>query len=100
VKIAIAILALLVTALSVIPCCAFDGAEERACLNDQHSEHQHECSVCSPFFSCATCPGFTISTPKYVLPDKPALPVKVLSLYSNYFASSYFSKFWQPPKLA
>jgi hypothetical protein len=101
VKAMIFILAIIVTALSVIPCCAFDGVEDnKACTEIEHSEHEHECSVCSPFFSCSSCAGFTLTTIKFVLAAKSVAPNKAVNLYSEKFTSSYFNNFWQPPKIS
>jgi hypothetical protein len=101
VKATIFILAVMVAALSVIPCCAFDGTEEqKACVEAEHAQHEHECSVCSPFFSCSTCPGFTFATLKVALAVAVKMPSKVFNLYSEKFTSSYFNSFWQPPKIS
>jgi hypothetical protein len=85
-------------ALSVTPCCAFDD-----CRQDHTSAttEQADNGVCSPFFSCTTCPGFTsTASSPVIVAGKPVYDNKPFSRYFNRFTACYFGKFWQPPKIA
>lgn len=95
------ILAFIVAIASLTPCCTEEGQGEEVAMAGQHQgpEEEDGCS-CSPFFACATCPGF-ISTAQSINIPAPAeyLPawfVKDLP----YFSSLYTSAPWQPPRTA
>src|SRR6476659_4138475 len=94
------IMAVIVLALSYIPCsdvisiCEKSKMEIRA----QHNETQQD-DICSPFCTCTCCAGFSIN---YNVPAIESLP-KLLNV--NY-SPSYFSALikialpvWQPPQL-
>jgi hypothetical protein len=52
-----------VVLLSVRPCCAdtCNGDDEVKELTGTNTPGKKDCKGCSPFFSCGTCVGFTIS---------------------------------------
>lgn len=91
------ILALVVMAGSVFPCC-----EEATCQDEQTATSSqgetHEKGSCSPFFACATCAGFVqiakqVSVPQPVL-QRPAHP----ETFAVFFTSTYYPSFFQPPR--
>jgi hypothetical protein len=119
VKILTICIMLLVSALSLVPCCA-PGAEvsndlsvsaSSDCCNsskcekdsDQKQEHESEdngCGSCSPFFACGSCPGFTFQAIDLSLSHIDLTASVSYSSYEVRVYSEYFNKKWQPPKIA
>jgi hypothetical protein len=92
------ILLLITTVGTFVPCCSLDDcctAEVAGTIN--HNKHKDE-GTCSPFFACATCPGFIELTKPIQLnfPETENLihhqSIVKLSL------PTYSSSFWQPPR--
>jgi len=85
--------------LFAVPCCSFDNCPEE--IEMQQANHQNEdadCGSCSPFFTCTSCSGFTVS---------PVLNPELIIFFSNNQYSAYIVSsmpdvdydFWQPPKI-
>ena len=100
------ILSVYVLVLSTVPCCADDNCidETKTEQSNQHSheDHQDGCGTCSPFLTCGTCVGFTLT--KFTLtfePSKVYLKTALLvPFHKNHFTSNFLSKIWQPPKIS
>jgi len=95
------IMAVIVLALSCIPCCDVSATCERSKMEIKGSQDNEtqQGDVCSPFCACTCCAGFSIN---YKVPGIQSLP-KLLDI--NY-SPSYFSALikialpiWQPPQL-
>ncbi|WP_317125610.1 DUF6660 family protein [Rufibacter latericius] len=93
------ILALLVFTLSVSPCCATDNCADEVANTEQKDTRSDDSGLCSPFYTCAACLGFT-------LPGLAYEPSILLIPTLNYPAGvklGVFSQFppsiWQPPKV-
>jgi hypothetical protein len=93
------ILALFVTALSIMPCCIDCDADNDKVITEQAPDN--DCAdECSPFYSCANCcVGFALNQPTLVtgaIDIQSVLPFtdykQPLQAYLNY-------SIWQPPKL-
>jgi hypothetical protein len=94
----VVILLIITTAGTLFPCCIVDECcAEQLATSSSHEKHQPE-GNCSPFFACATCPGFVgLSKPiQLVLPvsEKQVHHERIL----NFHLTSYASAFWQPPR--
>jgi hypothetical protein len=92
------ILLIITAAGTFIPCCGVDDccADEFAATSN-HKDHQSE-GTCSPFFACATCPGFVLLSDRIQIIQ----PVPVKQVHHeeivNHILSTYASSFWQPPR--
>jgi len=76
------------------------------CFNEQTTEQgqrqqdDQDCSdCCSPFMSCNTCNGFTVSVTSFSVQSFLFYSDLKVSLYDENFASEFFSSIWQPPKI-
>ncbi|WP_036151149.1 DUF6660 family protein [Maribacter forsetii] len=102
-KILCSILSLYVFLLSTVPCCWDDNCndEEKTELTENHSKDQQDdgCNTCSPFFSCGTCSGFVFINYSINFKKVHITKTKLVSVYKSKFASNFFAKIWQPPKL-
>jgi hypothetical protein len=85
--------------LLAVPCCSFDNCpEENIPIQTEHEEQNKDCGSCSPFFTCTSCSGFTVSA---------LINSELISFIShNQYPSFNVSivpdmnyDFWQPPKL-
>lgn len=92
-------LLLIITAAgSFIPCQDNDCCAES--LITSSTDHNHKEGTCSPFFSCATCPG-VVELPKLfqlVLPFVGRLQHH--EAMATFDLSAYPASFWQPPRIA
>jgi hypothetical protein len=93
------ILALYVLLLSIKPCLGDDN--DTSVKTEQSSHQDKDCNdVCSPFFICGTCSGFTLNIS---LVNFSATPFFIESNYPDYKQSSLsevFISIWQPPKIS
>ncbi|WP_394333085.1 DUF6660 family protein [Pontibacter chinhatensis] len=97
-KVLTIILALLVVMLSVSPCCITDNCATEV-KTEQADSHEDEADVCSPFYSCSSCLGFTL-TDFTAKPASPSTPSH--SLFAEFrqgFFPQYYHSIWQPPRL-
>lgn len=67
--------------------------------NSQNSDDDCCTGGCSPFNTCNTCSGFTISPASHVA--KPALNIKHSTpiFHTQQFISAFYGSIWQPPKI-
>lgn len=95
------ILALLVTFLSVFPCCTSDECGDEGVIENQHQEVPNENEgSCSPFLNCGSCAGFTAQTTQEENGIDDNLPVdKTTAHYPHRVTSEVINNIWQPPRL-
>jgi hypothetical protein len=92
-------LLLLVTLLGTFfPCCLVDECnDEELAASPKENKKQSE-GNCSPFFACATCPGFA----EMINPVPIIQPVKENQVHHETLAvfnlTTFASSFWQPPR--
>jgi hypothetical protein len=94
------LLLLITLAGTLYPCCLVDECNSEELATAKKENKQQPEGTCSPFFACATFPGFA-ELSKTVQIVKPFIvnqvhhetPV-VLNL------ATYASSFWQPPRLS
>ena len=82
------------------PCCLVDECNDEEVTTAQKENKQEPESNCSPFFACATCPGFTY-TSKTIQLIQPEQSIQVH--YPNaisFSLSTYSSSLLQPPRIA
>ncbi|WP_114782411.1 DUF6660 family protein [Botryobacter ruber] len=93
------LLALLVITLSVMPCCVAEECSEEEVTTEHADNHDSDADLCSPFYSCAACIGFTVSSFSIAI----AAPPADVSIYFVRYRQRLFSQFhqviWQPPKI-
>ncbi len=83
-----------------MPCCFDDACATEDTLTEQTDNHDNDAEVCSPFYSCAACIGFTVSDVEVerMVPvlqtDKPFVVSKQVYLPPFHHA------IWQPPKIS
>jgi hypothetical protein len=92
------ILSLIVFTGSVYPCCLEDDCHDEPTAVSSQQKYPEERGGCSPFFACATCPGFvhlerSISIPQPFIPGMAHFETPV-----KFFSSSYHSTLFQPPR--
>jgi len=93
------ILALMVLALSLSPCCGIsDGCDDQT---EQGSDSHNKCCTanCSPFFACGSCSGFSVNSQSTDLIV--SLPFSSTPHQAHYVANlAHLSlPVWQPPQL-
>ena len=104
-KIWVTLLSIVVLFLSTVPCSAFSKHSEcnveKNCKNDSHD---CECNgKCSPFYSCGTCIGFTITQTSVIISEKKEFATNEMLgpiFYDKFVNSSFTCKIWQPPKIS
>jgi len=98
------ILSVFTLLLVIFPCCLADNCfgEDDITERTNHKETgtAPNCELCSPFFSCHNCPGFTytLSSPKLILIFFPNTE-RYLAYFQD-FVSTFAPSIWQPPKIA
>ena len=87
--------------LAIKPCCADDNCQEKETEKTAtNSSHPEDCKECSPFFTCGSCSGFTISASFVQL--APSVNDYFLHRFTSYKEPSLQEishSVWQPPKL-
>ena len=80
------------------PCCLIDECSEDEITSAQNENKQKQEGTCSPFFACATCPGFAAM----LKPIQIAQPLLESPIHSEaviaFNLASYSASFWQPPR--
>ncbi|HEY1056172.1 MAG TPA: hypothetical protein VGE24_13595, partial [Emticicia sp.] len=79
--------------------CSNDSITEQS---DTHHD-DHECSNCSPFMTCGSCIGFTFHAFESILFTRIVSIIKdsaIVFFVVPDALSDFFSKIWQPPRLA
>ena len=86
--------------LFAIPCCSFDKCpDDKIAQEINHEKGDGDCGSCSPFFTCTSCSGFTVS---FEITNLEIAPAFAGQQYAGYILSSIpdvHYDFWQPPKL-
>ncbi|MFD2513478.1 DUF6660 family protein [Pontibacter locisalis] len=100
-KVLTTILALLIGIISVLPCCPTDSCTDEKSITEQNApdDHTQEGEVCSPFYSCAACIGFTLAGPSIAEAVFEATKPLVYTRQPASFFSSFHHAIWQPPKI-
>ncbi|WP_406843470.1 DUF6660 family protein [Flavobacterium soyae] len=106
-KICVTILSFIVLFLSTVPCSSYakhsQCGAEKSCDADSH-DCGNDCNgKCSPFYSCGTCIGFTISLFTAAISEKFIFTrdeTGQVPSYDKFVDSSFICKIWQPPKIA
>ncbi|MDR0833957.1 MAG: hypothetical protein LBN93_07235 [Candidatus Symbiothrix sp.] len=96
------IVALMVFTLSVAPQLVEQAKAEihQTCANSGDDDGAGCCDLCcSPFHSCGTCHGFTLSTSHLVVIPLQGKSLKLIS-YTQPHYSAFAGDIWQPPKLS
>ena len=93
------ILLLIVAVAAFTPCCTGEehGDESIAAEHHDSGEGDDGCS-CSPFFACATCPGFVSTDVPISIPAPADYRVSWFEGTLPSFSSAYTSVPWQPPR--
>ena len=80
------------------PCCLVDECNEEEIATAQKENKKQTEGNCSPFFACATCPGFAqMSKPVQII--QPVIENQVHHERLVVFnPTTYASSFWQPPR--
>jgi len=93
-----------ILAIYVLLLTAAPNLVEDKCFNEQTTEQRQnqqddQSDCCSPFMSCNTCNGFTVSYASFSVQSFLIYSDLKVSLYDENFASEFFSSIWQPPKI-
>jgi hypothetical protein len=92
------ILLIITAAGTFIPCCGIDDyCADQFAATSNHNGHQSE-GTCSPFFACATCPGFVMLSDRIQFIQPVAEKQVHHEGIVNHHLSRYVSFFWQPPR--
>lgn len=102
------ILAFYIIGLAAVPCCIIDNcpddkteqAEKHESGDEPACPADRDCGTCSPFFSCESCAGATISfqPPPFEFSSPETSPVYTVYQQSSLPYADF--DFWQPPKLS
>ncbi|MEO9894317.1 DUF6660 family protein [Aurantibacter sp.] len=103
------LLAIYILALAIRPCCEDSNCTEDDSYqttqvtdnhfnqdNDENKEHK---GICSPFYACGNCVGFTFTTVNFSLTPDEVLSTNLVSIYNPSFFSEFHIAIWQPPKI-
>jgi hypothetical protein len=94
------IFSFLVILLSVKPCCTDSDCDALVKTERGVDSKSKDCAGCSPFFSCGTCAGFTVT--KAVSAQLLVFPAKSKQAYAPYQqpdVKKIALSIWQPPQL-
>ncbi|QHS56645.1 hypothetical protein GWR56_14245 [Mucilaginibacter sp. 14171R-50] len=92
--------AFVVVYLAVKPCCTDSDCDAIAKTEQAAKSKAKSCAGCSPFFSCGTCAGFTVTKPvSATLLFFAARAAQVYTPYQQPEVKEISSSIWQPPKL-
>jgi len=81
------------------PCCLTDNCNEDDLASSQKKNNKQDDGNCSPFFACASCTGFTI-TSKPVEIIQPVIEIQIpTESFIVFNLTSYTASFWQPPRV-
>ena len=103
-KILCFILSFYVLVLSTFPCCAEDYCNDE--IKTEHSNNHSQdhkdtdCNGCSPFITCGTCFGFTLSNTAYNFQLLTTFVEKQINLCQQNYVENYFAEIWNPPKIS
>jgi hypothetical protein len=107
VKLIALLLSVVVLTLTLVPCCALENSDAHASYTKQKAtahkcteEDDDCCKNCSPFYTCGTCPGFTVANAQVLLLVSVTKPVQHNSVYFYNPPAEVPSSIWQPPKLS
>ncbi|HEX8676034.1 MAG TPA: hypothetical protein VF700_02380, partial [Segetibacter sp.] len=92
------ILLLITLTGTFFPCCLVDECNDEEIAAAQKENKQQSEGACSPFFACATCPGFTaMSKPVQVVQPETEnrLHHETLVVFN---LPTFASCVWQPPR--
>ncbi|RYZ20596.1 MAG: hypothetical protein EOO16_16190 [Chitinophagaceae bacterium] len=94
------LLLLLVSVATLAPCCRYDDcASEHATA--KHEDQDKGDGACSPFFACASCPGFVATHKPLRVPlSPPEAPLRHVAREAFAPLQYVYRSFWQPPKNA
>lgn len=82
-----------------MPCCAMEKSEIHHIENFDNCHEDDACSHnCSPFFTCGTCIGFTVSNNAPVTFTIFLRPVVHYSHYLLFKLPQVEANIWQPPQ--
>ncbi|MBF8962159.1 hypothetical protein I0P70_02780 [Pontibacter sp. FD36] len=90
---------MLIVTLSVSPCCITDNCATEV-KTEKTDSNEDEADVCSPFYSCSSCIGFTLTC---FTAEPVSLSTPSHNLFTEYrqeFFHKYYHSIWQPPKLS
>lgn len=99
-KLLVFILLLITTAGTVFPCCQVDDCAADQLTSATNEENHVPEGTCSPFFACATCPGFV----ELAKPIQIQQPMAVKHVHHAKIVSlllpTYSASLLQPPRAA
>ena len=92
------ILLLITLTGTFFPCCLIDECNDEEFATAQKENKQQPAGNCSPFFACATCPGFAeMSKPVVII--QPVTDNQIHHGTIVFFnLTSFAASFWQPPR--
>jgi hypothetical protein len=86
--------------LIAVPCCSFDNCpEEKTAQTADHENGDEGFGSCSPFFTCTSCSGFTVTASIINAGFIPFAPNNQYPAYIVSLVPDISYDFWQPPKL-
>ncbi|MGA9639607.1 hypothetical protein [Flavobacterium sp.] len=82
-----------------------DNCDDSSTVSKTEQEHHKDScnSICSPFFSCGTCVGFTFPSGNFfVVPENnfTFIETHLVSTYTPQLQSQFNRAIWQPPKIS
>lgn len=103
-KIIYLLLSVYVVVLTSVPCCVEDNCKDEVKTEQTDPDHHHEdtdkCKDCSPFFTCSACSSFAFN--HHIVSIQPVLNFieKKHKTYLTSWPNSFYTEFWQPPKIS
>ena len=96
------LLAVLVLALSVVPCADVNATGKgkfQVEIKAAHQDNDYHVDACSPFCQCACCAGFSINHSLISVESIRVVPHKQSSFFSASETIKVSLAIWQPPQL-
>jgi len=98
-----AIMALVVLALSVMPCAdkpdTFNPGKIKSEINTSNHQNCPQTDSCSPFCQCSCCAGFTLNHSVASISSIQLFPDKETGRFLSSAAINIALPVWQPPQL-
>lgn len=100
VKLFALLLSTIVLTLTSVPCCALENNEADHYVQE-NSQNDDDCyENCSPFYTCGTCVGFTITDYSAETFAVYIRPIQHNSIYHPFELTQIVPSIWQPPQLS
>jgi hypothetical protein len=90
---------IIVAVAAFTPCCMLDNCQDDLVTKQDAQKKTTSEGVCSPFFACASCHGFTTTVHPITIPAPVVCHQQYFNADFNYISAAYTITPWQPPRI-